>query len=173
MALNQSLLESNWNDEGWVEVKQPSTKNPESSIRDLLTKGTSFSQADINSFSEIGQIAMADFGKNLLQGMSVSWERTTSVSKKRKYRQWHPAIQRWDYQEEDDTNIPLRDVRVRDILRLLRQQHIAWAAVGHSAATSEASAAPLLLHDGRCPPAQSPMDIRGEGAKVCWREQNP
>ena len=125
--------------EGWVEVKQPSTKNPEASIRDLLTKGTSFSQADINSFSEIGQIAMADFGKNLLQGMSVSWERTTSVSKKRKYRQWHPAIQRWDYQEEDDTDIPLRDVRVRDILRLLRQQHIAWAAMGHSAATSEAS----------------------------------
>jgi len=91
----------------------------------------------MGTFSEIGQKALANFGAHLLQGMGVSWERTTGA-RKRKHRQWHPTIQRWDYEEEDE-DLTAKNVGVKSILRLLRQQHIGWAAIGHSAAAAEAS----------------------------------
>lgn len=119
------------------EMKTSSDLDVESSMRRLLLDGTSLSTADIESFSEIGQKALADFGAHLFQGMGVSWERTTGA-RKRKHRQWHPAIQRWDYEEEDEDPTG-KNVGVKSILRLLRQQHIAWAAIGHSAGAAEAS----------------------------------
>ena len=109
------------------------------SLRNLLTKGTILTKQSIESLSEIGQKALSDYGAHLLQAMDVPWERTTGA-RKRKHRRWHPAIQRWDYEEEDDDLTTSNSgSSVKNILRLLRQQHIAWAAVGHSAAASEAS----------------------------------
>ena len=78
-----------------------SEKDVEQSLRTLLTKGTALSKADLNTFSDIGKKALEDFGAHLLQAMAVPWERT-SGARKRKHRRWHPAIQRWDYEEEDD-----------------------------------------------------------------------
>ena len=115
------------------------SQDPAVALRNLLTKGTVLTKQNIESLSEIGQKALSDYGAHLLQAMDVPWERTTGA-RKRKHRRWHPAIQRWDYEEEDDDlATPNSGSSVKNILRLLRQQHIAWAAVGHSAAASEAS----------------------------------
>jgi hypothetical protein len=118
-------------------VQQP--RDAEQSLRLLLTKGTVLTKEHLENLNEIGQKALTDFGAHLLQAMDVPWERTTGA-RKRKHRRWHPAIQRWDYEEEDDDlTSPNSSQSVKSVLRLLRQQHIAWASVGHSAATAEAS----------------------------------
>jgi hypothetical protein len=88
--------------------------------------------------SDIGQKALADFGSHLMQAMDVRWEKS-SDSRRKKHRNWHSAIQCWDYEEEDDDVASEAPITVRSVLRLLRQQHIAWAAVGHSAASAEAA----------------------------------
>jgi hypothetical protein len=114
-------------------------KDIEESLRSLLTQGGKLKKSDFDAISDMGKKALSDFGGHLLQAMDVPWERTSGV-RKRKHRRWHPAIQRWDYEEEDDDLDPLsQESSVKNILRLIRQQHIAWAAVGHSAAVSEAS----------------------------------
>ena len=118
------------------EKKKP--KNMEDAFQDLLTRSTNIEKADSDSISEIGQKALSDFGSHLMQAMAVPWERSTG-SRKRKHRRWHPSIQRWDYEEEDDDITSEGPTTVKSILRLLRQQHIAWAAVGHSAASAEAA----------------------------------
>lgn len=109
----------------------------ENRISRLLIDGTTLRSSNLELVNRHGQKALADFGAHLLQAMSVSWERTTGARKK-KHRKWHPAIQRWDY-EEDDSDLPDKTTGVKDLLRLLRQQHIAWATIGHSAAAAEAS----------------------------------
>ena len=127
-------------DQVTLPVKLPLQPNDiEESLRSLLTKGARLNKTDIDAVSDMGKKALSDFGGHLLQAMDVPWERTNGI-RKRKHRRWHPAIQRWDYEEEDDDLIHLtQDSSVKNILRLMRQQHIAWAAVGHSSAASEAS----------------------------------
>lgn len=111
----------------------------EQSLRNLLTQGTIVRSADVETISDMGKKALADFGAHLLQAMDVPWERTMG-GRKRKLRRWHPAIQRWDYEEGDESiSSQGGSPSVKSVLRLLRQQHIAWAAVGHSAAAAEAS----------------------------------
>jgi len=109
----------------------------EEKFQHLLTRGTFLGKKEADSYSDIGQKALADFGAHLLQAMAVPWER--AGSKKRKNRRWHRAIQHWDYEEENDDGSPEGPTTVKSILRLFRQQHIAWAAVGHSAAAAEAA----------------------------------
>ena len=108
----------------------------EDRIHDVLTKNTFLGKKEGDSYSEIGQKALADFGAHLQIAMAVPWER--AGSKKRKNRKWHSAIQQWDYEEENDEEL-IGGSSVGSILRLLRQQHIAWSAIGHSAAASEAA----------------------------------
>ena len=112
-------------------------KSLEDNIQNVLTRNTFLGNQEADSYSDIGQKALADFGAHLLQAMAVPWER--AGSKKRKNRRWHNAIQRWDYEEENDEESIGGPKTVRSILRLFRQQHIAWAAIGHSAAASEAA----------------------------------
>ena len=125
------------------EVKEESNKKSTNSMKledkfqNLLTRGTFFGKKETEAYSEIGQKALADFGAHLLQAMDVPWER--SGSKKKKSRRWHSSIQRWNYEEEGGDTTPGGNTTVRSILRLLRQQHIAWAALGHSAAAAEAA----------------------------------
>jgi Proteolysis_6 C-terminal len=107
-------------------------------VRDLLTPTNVWSGRQPVQHSEIGHKALTDFGAHLMQAMAVPWERS-SGSRKRKHRRWHASIQRWDYEEEDDDVSSEAPATVKGILRLLRQQHIAWAAVGHSAAAAEAA----------------------------------
>ena len=87
-------------------------------------------------YSSIGQKALKQFGAHLRQGMTVPWERATAA-KKRKQQRWHKAIARWDYEDSDHSTE--EGSSVKDLMSLLRQQHIIWAALGHGAASAEAS----------------------------------
>jgi len=109
----------------------------EDKLQNLFTRGTVLGKREAESYSDIGKKALVDFGSHLMQAMAVPWER--SGSKKRKNRKWHPAIQRWDYEEDYDVMSLEGPTHVGSVLRLLRQQHIAWAAIGHSAAAAEAA----------------------------------
>ncbi|KAG7357209.1 zinc-finger UBR box domain containing protein [Nitzschia inconspicua] len=119
-------------------AKKEAAPNLEYLYRELLTPKSVWG-GNLPERSEIGHKALADFGSHLLQAMAVPWERS-SGSRKRKHRKWHASIQRWDYEEEDG-DVPSSEAptTVKGVLRLLRQQHIAWAAVGHSAAAAEAA----------------------------------
>jgi hypothetical protein len=103
------------------------------SLKLVLTKPRP-STSDV--YSNIGQQALRQFGAHLLQGMTVPWERAT-VAKKRKQQRWHRAIPRWDYEDLDQ--FMEEGSSVKDLMSLLRQQHIAWSALGHGAASVEAS----------------------------------
>eukprot|EP00526_Cylindrotheca_closterium_P004166 CAMPEP_0113648778 /NCGR_PEP_ID=MMETSP0017_2-20120614/25895_1 /TAXON_ID=2856 /ORGANISM="Cylindrotheca closterium" /LENGTH=3050 /DNA_ID=CAMNT_0000561063 /DNA_START=162 /DNA_END=9311 /DNA_ORIENTATION=- /assembly_acc=CAM_ASM_000147 len=128
--------QSSEEDEGDTEMKIADVVAENRTSR-LLIEGTTLRSSNLESVNRHGQKALADFGGHLLQAMSVSWERTTGARKK-KHRKWHPAIQQWDY-EEDDSEIGDKTSGIKDLLRLLRQQHVAWATIGHSAAAAEAS----------------------------------
>ena len=113
------------------------------SLRSLLTKGARQTEFKANRFSSMGQEALKDFGAHLYQAMDVPWERNAGW-RRQNQQQWHPAIQRWDYEDEGDSDVDFDSEekpapQVKSILRYLRQQHIAWAAVGHSAAAQEAA----------------------------------
>jgi len=98
----------------------------------LVLAGSRLAMLGEQNFRGLRKRALEDFGAHLYNAMSVPWERTTG-SRKRLMQQWNPSIHKWDYEEDDDS-----DGRVKNILRQVRQQLIAWAAVGHSAASSEA-----------------------------------
>jgi hypothetical protein len=115
----------------------PKTESLEEKIENILTRNAVLGEKEADSYSDIGRKALADFGSHLQQAMDVPWDRTSA--KKRKGRKWHSAIQRWDYEEESDEESLGGSTTVRSILRLFRQQLIAWAAIGHSAAASEAA----------------------------------
>lgn len=118
---------------------EKSELNSEESLRRLFTRGTRVNAEILDSMSKMGRKALEGYGSNLMRAMEVPWERTAS-GRKRKQRRWHPSIQRWDYEErDDDPSLLGASTSVKNTVRLLRQQLIAWAAVGHSAAVSEAS----------------------------------
>jgi hypothetical protein len=94
-----------------------------------------------DNYSDIGEKALRQFGAHLLQGMTVPWERATAT-KKRKQQRWNRAIQRWDYEDVDQNTDD--GTGIKDLMSLLRQQHIAWSALGHSAASAEASSRSVL-----------------------------
>lgn len=145
-GLSQSMEEVAMKDTDIISTKRKfgSEEEPKVSLRRLLTKGARPTSSKVNKLSEMGQKALKDFGSHLFQAMDVPWERNTP-SRRRNQSQWHSAIQRWDYEEEDDgeddgENINGNSgVRIKSVLRHLRQQHIAWAAVGHSAAALESA----------------------------------
>ena len=119
--------------------------DPEShvSLRVLLTKGARQTESKVSGLSSMGHEALKDFGAHLYQAMDVPWERNAGW-RRQNQQQWHPAIQRWDYEDEGDSDVDFEAdekpaPKVKSILRHLRQQHIAWAAVGHSAAAQEAA----------------------------------
>ena len=77
--------------------------------------------------------ALEDFGSHLYQAMEVSWDRT--MNNRKKQQRWHPAIRKWDYEEEGGSG-----GGSMGLPRLLREQLIAWSAIGHSASSAEAGA---------------------------------
>jgi len=83
-----------------------------------------------NSKLEKERDATRRFGAHLLQAMQITHE-NKSPNRSSFQQQLSPLISRkWDY--EDDS--------IGNLLRLLRQQHIAWSAVGNATASAEASA---------------------------------
>jgi Proteolysis_6 C-terminal/Putative zinc finger in N-recognin (UBR box) len=114
----------------------------------LHNRLTQKSKTKSDDFSQIGQEALRQFGSRLSQAMTVPWERATAA-KKKKQRRWHPSIHRWDFEDIDQPVIEWADgtnvngAPVKDVLRRLRQLHIAWAAIGHSAASVECASRSL------------------------------
>jgi hypothetical protein len=112
------------------------------SLRQVLTSGMRRN----NWFhGEMDKKALCDFGGHLLQAMDVPWKRANAARKKKQQRRWHHAMHRWDYEEGDDESQDDNNqssstiVSAKRVMRLLRQQHVAWAAFGHTAAACEAS----------------------------------
>ena len=118
-----------------------------SSIRDILCTPCTIDYDDTEEKGDKMATAIKQFGTRLYLGVQIPWDRM-STSRKREQRTWHPALRRWDFEEEADSNLfpsPASsgsedDPAIGGLLRLLRQQHIAWASIGHSVAASEASA---------------------------------
>lgn len=124
---------SNSHSPGVMDVEHSGDTHPgrapdvaESFRRKLVTPRSS-----INDLNPMDRRALEDFGANLHTAMRVSWERTIGIRKKQQDK-WHSAIHKWDYEDSEGG--------VKHLLRLFRQQLIAWAAVGHSAAALETGA---------------------------------
>lgn len=126
-------------------------KNGSGSLRRKLVSPRS----TINNVNPMGRRALEEFGEKLHTAMCVSWERTTG--RKKQQDRWHPAIHKWDYEESDGSGI-------HHLLRLFRQQLIAWAAIGHSAAALEAGARGVetVLPFGVFPETSDPWPEYGE-----------
>ncbi|KAL7520416.1 hypothetical protein ACHAWX_006661 [Stephanocyclus meneghinianus] len=105
-------------------------------IRTILTRKCSLT---ISETSSKNIDATHQFGSNLLQAMQLSTDSSNSHWKRQR-KSWHPALQRWNFENDDlDDSILPGTPQIGSCLRLLRQQLISWAAVGHSAAAAEAS----------------------------------
>jgi len=104
-------------------------------IRNILVRTARVSYSEASSKSEK---ATHQYGSSLSQAMQLSSDNvSTQRRKEREY--WHPALRRWDFEDNDLGDGPQLSPQIGSILRLMRQQLISWAAVGHSAAAAEAS----------------------------------
>lgn len=117
---------------------EPEPPVQSSSVGSTTLRGalTQVNRRETDNTSDVGRTALRRYGDQLMDAMTVPWERANSA-KKRKQQRWHKAIQRWDY--DDDSMPEDQAMGIKDLMSRLRQQHIAWAALGHSAATGEAS----------------------------------
>ena len=107
-------------------------------LRSLRTMMSGIRMARRTENRGMNQKALQDFGAHLYIAMGVPWEKSHGSSRHRQ-QQWNSAIQKWDYEEDIDDLAEQAPSSIKNVLRLLRQQLIAWAAVGHSAASTEAS----------------------------------
>ena len=130
-AGNAAPLPMREENEGFEVLKSESASSPAdiSLIRNVLVKKSPVSYSDASSK------ATAEFGANLSQAMQLSGDGIWNAKMKKEREFWHPALRRWDFEDDDQGSSP----QIGSVLRLMRQQLIAWAAVGHSAAAAEAS----------------------------------
>lgn len=100
-------------------------------IRNILTRKLSISYAEPPSKHDV---ATLQFGSSLSQAMQLSSEKVGSF-------QLHPALRRWDFEDDDqgESTMFQSNPYVGSILRLMRRLFISWAAIGHGAEASEAS----------------------------------
>jgi hypothetical protein len=91
---------------------------------------------------QLKRTAFEDFGTQLYNSMNVPWDRTSAANKVKQGR-WHNGIQKWDFEDQLGFSNPM--LCVKNLMRLLRQQLISWAAIGHSAASLEASSRGLEI----------------------------
>ena len=107
-----------------------------SMIRSILTRKCHL-PTPVSSSKNID--ATHQFGSNLLQAMLLSSDGLSANWKKQR-KLWHPALRRWDFEDDDmdESVIPGKSL-VGSCLRLMRQLLISWSAVGHSAAAAETS----------------------------------
>ena len=104
-------------------------------IRNILVRKAPVSYTEETSKNDK---ATQQFGSSLSQAMQLSSDNIYS-QRRREREFWHPALRRWDFEDDDQENGPQKKSQIGSILRLMRQQLISWAAVGHSAAAAEAS----------------------------------
>ena len=125
--------------EGFEIVKNDATSSLAdlSLVRNILERKAAVSYTEASSKSDK---ATHQFGSSLSQAMQLSAE-NISPQKKIEMEYWHPALRRWDFEDDDLGDGPLsqKSPQIGSVLRLMRQQLISWAALGHSAAASEAA----------------------------------
>lgn len=105
-------------------------------LRTVLTK-----HSEDYNLDEKKKDAVKRFGTYLYQAMEVTSRRRGNAQS----YQWYKYLKPWDYKDDDSGNevssdADIKNLSIDDVLPLLRQQHVAWAAVGHGAAAAEASA---------------------------------
>lgn len=105
-------------------------------IRNILERTSTVSYSEALSKRSN---ATLQFGSSLSQAMQLSSD--NGGAQRRGEREFHSALRRWDFEDDDQGEGPLlqKNPEIGSILRLMRQLLISWAAVGHSAASSEAS----------------------------------
>ena len=113
-------------------ISSPADVSP---IRNILVRKApvSYDSEDSSSSSKSDK-ATNQFGSSLCQAMILSSD-NISAHRRREREFWHPALRRWDFEDDDQGENP----QIGSVLRLMRQQLISWAAVGHSAAAAEAT----------------------------------
>ena len=122
-------------DKEGFEVLKGSSPADMSLVHNILVRKAPVSYSEASSPSNK---ATHQFGSSLSQAMEVSSD-LVSVRRQKEEDDWHPALRRWDFEDDDQGGPGLRSPQIGSILRLMRQQLISWAAVGHSAAAAEAS----------------------------------
>ena len=107
-------------------------------IRNILERTSTVSYSIALSKSDK---ATYQFGSSLSQAMQLKSENDISQLMREGERELHPALRRWDFEDDDQGGNPIsqKSSQIGSTLRLMRQLLISWAAVGHSAAASEAS----------------------------------
>mmetsp|Transcript_17876 Transcript_17876/g.25261 ORF Transcript_17876/g.25261 Transcript_17876/m.25261 type:complete len:2379 (-) Transcript_17876:136-7272(-) len=123
-------------------------------IRHLLE--SSHSRNDDNDkkeFDATKHVAIQAYGNKLYDAMQTSsWVQPSNSKNVKQRRQWLPELTKWDYKDSqrDGTERGLADTLI-----LLRQMHISWATLGHSAAVVEASSRGIRPQ-GLCPAVFDP-----------------
>jgi hypothetical protein len=139
-----------------TQIPSDDTTDVMNSADDMDSIRSALHRSPMKIIDEGKEKAVKQYGIYLFQAMQVlSWHSRNSRLQSKK--NWHTIMNNWDYEEEqrDTYYLPSGKVPIGNILRLLRQQHIAWAAIGHSAASSEASARGLRKR-GFDPPTSDP-----------------
>lgn len=127
--------------EGFEILKNTMISSPAdtSLIRNILLRKVAVSFSDDSVKSDKDK-ATHQFGSSLSQAMQLSSD-NISAPRRREKEFWHPALRRWDFEDDDlGDDLLQKKPQIGSILRLMRQQLISWAAVGHSVAAAEASA---------------------------------
>ncbi|GKY92493.1 hypothetical protein MPSEU_000219700 [Mayamaea pseudoterrestris] len=110
-------------------------------IRALLT-GKRMSELTSDNFQGLTRDALSKFGIHLYNAMSAVSD--NGRNKRNKQQQhWNKAIRKWDYEEETledhEADEETNECNIGGILRLLRQQLIAWSAFGYGASAAESA----------------------------------
>ena len=115
------------------------------SIRDVLCSPCRIDYEETRGKGDKMSTSIKQFGEKLYQAMEIPWDKIPNI-KKREQQAWHPALRRWDFEEDEGDELFSSSLRsgtddpvIGGVLRLLRQQHIAWASIGHCAASAEAA----------------------------------
>ncbi|KAL7473331.1 hypothetical protein ACHAXS_013787 [Conticribra weissflogii] len=108
-------------------------------IRNILVRKSLVTNSDSSS-NEDKFKATLQFGSNLLRAMQMT--SVNNAISRRESDYWHPALRRWDFEDDLEGDSPdlSSTPQIGSVMRLMRQELVAWAAVGHSAAAAEASA---------------------------------
>lgn len=112
-----------------METDEANVLQSDENVREVLQNAC---RVDVNreERDSMTSKALDQFGTKLYSAMSVPWERVSGAQRSH-HKDWDPVIQKWDYEDGGEN--------IKNTLRLLRQQLIAWSAIGHCASVMEAS----------------------------------
>jgi len=133
-VLNLSTIDSN-NVDGVSNLKRLLLNGMDNSVPKGLLSQHDASLMEKKYLSEMK--AIREYGENLIVAMKPPWKNTDAQGEI-----WASPLKKWDYEENPKSGASENGQGpdyVGNILRLLRQQHIAWSSIGYCAASAEAS----------------------------------